>query len=39
MSVQAASQPSFSFELFPPKTQEGGEKLKTIIAELAAVGP
>lgn len=29
----------FSFELFPPKTPEGAEKLKTVIAELNAVGP
>jgi methylenetetrahydrofolate reductase (NADPH) len=43
MSTQAQTAirttPGFSFELFPPKTPEGAEKLKTAIAELNAVGP
>ena len=39
MSSQTGSKPSFSFELFPPKTPEGMEKLKGAIAELNAVGP
>ncbi len=30
---------TFSFELFPPKTAEGMEKLKGTVAELNAVGP
>jgi methylenetetrahydrofolate reductase (NADPH) len=30
---------TFSFELFPPKTPEGMEKLKGTVAELNAVGP
>lgn len=33
------SEPSFSFELFPPKTVEGMEKLKTTVLSLNAVGP
>ena len=32
------SQPYFSIEFFPPKTQEGVEKLRTERAELAALG-
>ena len=39
MSLQTGSNPSFSFELFPPKTPEGMDKLKTTIRELNAVGP
>ncbi len=39
MSLQTGSEPSFSFELFPPKTPEGMEKLKTTIRELNAAGP
>jgi methylenetetrahydrofolate reductase (NADPH) len=39
MSSQTGFKPSFSFELFPPKTPEGMEKLKTTIGELNAVGP
>ncbi len=31
--------PSFSFELFPPKTEKGMDKLKTTVAELNALGP
>ena len=30
---------SFSFELFPPKTEKGMEKLKTVVAELDALNP
>jgi methylenetetrahydrofolate reductase (NADPH) len=33
------SQPSFSFELFPPRTPEGAAKLPQVIRELAAMGP
>jgi methylenetetrahydrofolate reductase (NADPH) len=32
-------QPTFSFELFPPKTPEGMDKLKTQVELLNAVGP
>jgi methylenetetrahydrofolate reductase (NADPH) len=32
-------QPTFSFELFPPKTPEGMDKLKTQVQRLNAVGP
>ena len=39
MNSPTSVSPSFSFELFPPKTPEGREKLKGIIAELATVGP
>jgi methylenetetrahydrofolate reductase (NADPH) len=39
MSSPTGSKPSFSFELFPPKTPEGMAKLKGAIAELNAVGP
>ena len=28
-----------SFEFFPPNTPVGSEKLKTVVAELAAVKP
>jgi methylenetetrahydrofolate reductase (NADPH) len=31
--------PSFSFELFPPRTPESAAKLPQVIRELAAVGP
>lgn len=31
--------PSFSFELFPPRTPEGVAKLPAVIRELAAAGP
>jgi len=34
-----ATQPSFSFELFPPRTPEGVAKLPAVIAQLAAVRP
>jgi len=33
------SSPSFSFELFPPRTPEAAAKLPATLAELAAVGP
>ncbi|MGA9583844.1 MAG: methylenetetrahydrofolate reductase [NAD(P)H] [Terracidiphilus sp.] len=32
-------QPSFSFELFPPRTPEGVAKLPAAISQLASVGP
>jgi methylenetetrahydrofolate reductase (NADPH) len=35
----SATQPTFSFELFPPKTLEGMEKLKAQVERLNAVGP
>lgn len=31
--------PSLSFELFPPQTPEGIEKLRTTVADLARLGP
>ena len=31
--------PPISFEFFPPNTPVGGEKLKTVVADLAAVKP
>lgn len=34
-----SSQPSFSFELFPPRTPEAAAKLPNVISQLAAVGP
>jgi methylenetetrahydrofolate reductase (NADPH) len=33
------STPSFSFELFPPRTPEAAEKLPAVVGELAAAGP
>lgn len=39
MNANAPNRPSFSFELFPPKTPEGMDKLKTVIHALNAVGP
>ena len=33
------SEPTFSFELFPPKTPEGMDKLKVQVERLNAVGP
>ena len=39
MNATDPSRPSFSFELFPPKTPEGMDKLKTAIRELNAAGP
>jgi methylenetetrahydrofolate reductase (NADPH) len=34
-----SQQPSFSFELFPPRTPEGVAKLPTVIGQLAAAKP
>jgi methylenetetrahydrofolate reductase (NADPH) len=34
-----SSSPSFSFELFPPRTPEGAAKLPEVIRQLAAVRP
>lgn len=34
-----SSQPMFSFELFPPRTQEGAAKLPGVISRLAETGP
>jgi methylenetetrahydrofolate reductase (NADPH) len=31
--------PRFSFELFPPRTEEGAAKLPAVLKKLAAVGP
>jgi methylenetetrahydrofolate reductase (NADPH) len=39
MSPDHPNRPSFSFELFPPKTPEGMEKLETTVATLDAMGP
>jgi methylenetetrahydrofolate reductase (NADPH) len=39
MNAAESHRPSFSFELFPPKTPEGMEKLKATIRELNAAGP
>jgi len=33
------STPSFSFELFPPRTPEAAAKLPAVVGELAAAGP
>jgi len=33
------SRPSFSFELFPPRTPEAAAKLPAVVSELAAAGP
>ena len=33
------STPSFSFELFPPRTPEAAVKLPAVVSELAAAGP
>lgn len=37
--MSASDPPQFSFELFPPRTPVGWEKLPTLINELAAVKP
>ena len=37
--ILAGRQPSFSFEFFPPKTDEGGKKLFENIAELVPLQP
>jgi methylenetetrahydrofolate reductase (NADPH) len=39
MNAEDSGHPSFSFELFPPKTPEGMAKLDTAIDRLEAVGP
>jgi len=39
MSANDASPRSYSFELFPPKTPEGMEKLKAAVLELNGLGP
>jgi methylenetetrahydrofolate reductase (NADPH) len=39
MSATDTQGRSFSFELFPPKTAEGMEKLKVTVGELKAQGP
>jgi methylenetetrahydrofolate reductase (NADPH) len=39
MTTPATNQATFSFELFPPKTNEGMDKLKSTVAQLNAVGP
>jgi methylenetetrahydrofolate reductase (NADPH) len=39
MQSQADFPKTFSFELFPPKTEAGLEKLKANVAKLAAVAP
>jgi methylenetetrahydrofolate reductase (NADPH) len=39
MSPSDTDQRSFSFELFPPKTAEGMEKLKAAVLELSNLGP
>lgn len=37
--MNASAPPVFSFEFFPPNTPVGSEKLKTVVADLAAVHP
>ncbi len=39
MHPQQTDQKLFSFELFPPKTEEGMEKLKTQVKKLARINP
>jgi methylenetetrahydrofolate reductase (NADPH) len=39
MSPQERYRPTFSFELFPPKTAEGMEKLATAVQKLSSVRP
>lgn len=39
MSPSDTDQRSFSFELFPPKTAEGMEKLKATVLDLSNLGP
>lgn len=34
-----AGEPTFSFEFFPPKTEEGLKRLWTVIREIEALGP
>ncbi len=37
--MSTSSNPTFSFEFFPPNTPEGREKLRVVTAELAALKP
>src|SRR3712207_197183 len=37
--LAAGSEPSFSFELFPPQTDEGERNLGRALAELSRLGP
>ncbi|MGB5831818.1 MAG: methylenetetrahydrofolate reductase [NAD(P)H] [Thiohalocapsa sp.] len=39
MNTPATDQPTFSLELFPPKTAAGIEKLKQTVRQLNSVGP
>jgi methylenetetrahydrofolate reductase (NADPH) len=39
MPIQPPAQRTFSFEFFPPKTQEGKEKLRATWQQLASLGP
>lgn len=39
MESQKKYRPGFSFEFFPPKTDEGREKLRATYRELATLGP
>jgi methylenetetrahydrofolate reductase (NADPH) len=39
MKSQTKYQPTFSFELFPPKTDEGMQKLQATVRKLAEVNP
>ncbi len=39
MTTETPTERSYSFELFPPKTDEGMDKLKLAVARLNAVGP
>ena len=39
MESQKSFKPTYSFELFPPKTEAGTEKLRTSVLALAAVKP
>lgn len=39
METQQQFEPSFSFEFFPPKTEEGREKLRTVQQQLAELKP
>src|SRR4051794_12053507 len=37
--IAASSQPSFSFEFFPPKTEDGARNLEDALAALATLEP
>ncbi len=39
MQSQKKYPPSYSFEVFPPKTEQGAEKLRTVRDQLAQVNP